>query len=107
MTDAASLLSRMIVMVEDALRARRIFETDAAARDFLALVRAEVAKPCDGERLLDVHVVLAAEVLEHIDRRLRAYDNNGAALWQQLAGVLLPELRADLGRAIKFRRGSA
>jgi hypothetical protein len=105
MRDAATLLRLLVDETEQALGRPRIGSADGLGTLHAEIVAASPMLPDpDGGLLIDVEATLLAQVLHFAARENALGDKHRLALMQQLAGVLLPAVRAAVWRAIEVRR---
>ena len=101
--DAVSLIELMIRAAEAAVTARSIGDAAHFERVRAAVAR-EVAKPCDGTRVMHDYLNVLADAVQAIMRARERYRPEDARLWCAIAGVILPDARADLAQALELRR---
>lgn len=100
MTDQASLLQRLILAGEAALAQRSVGSRDYAAGLAQDVANAVLKPAPDGRVVHPYTEMLAAAVAEAEGRR----HHDSAGSYHRVIGVLLPDVRADFGRAIEMRR---
>lgn len=105
MNDVAKLLSRLVEWAE--LVIQRGYHTTERTSG-LELLQADVAAArrtpvVDGPRLIDDHTEVLAQTLLRLEQARRANSDKDVLLWSQLAGLILPRVRADLADALMVR----
>ena len=78
---------------------------DQAALDVsIEMVIAANRRPAEAARAIDNHTVLFAHALKHCDIALNKHQREAAMKFVRVVGVMLPDIRDDLARALENRR---
>lgn len=101
--DHVSLLEWLVIAGERAVMQRAAPDGVALFNLREAIVR-EYNVPTDAARVIGEHTRMLADALVYSDVAVRRYDAAGAARYARVAGVLLPDIRADLLTAIEQRK---
>ncbi|MFA6267656.1 MAG: hypothetical protein WC670_18310 [Pseudolabrys sp.] len=103
MSDAGTLLQRLILNAEAAISMRPVDELaqiEALCNDLLTWFD----RPADGERVVHRYTIQMAEALACAVYARRQGRAHAEPIWFRIIGVILPDVRADFGKAIEQRK---
>lgn len=103
MSDVATTLQRLIIQSEAVLALRSPgdpAQVDVMCGDVLAWFE----KPADGERVVHRYTIQLAEAVACADTARRHGRAHAEPIWFRIIGVILPDVRADFGKAIELRK---
>lgn len=101
--NTVALLTRVVAFADVVLRGGPIADRVDEFRALQVSVDHVCRTPIDDDvpRLVDEHTVLLIEILTRLERARRIDHGPNVLLWSQLAGVILPRVREDLGAALE------
>jgi hypothetical protein len=104
MSDNATVLTRLIDIADAVLcRGRRLEDTEVNA--IQAEVEVARGSPTEHKRVVDHHTVALMTAVRELNhaRHFGGKRDADVILWSQVAGVILPRVRADLFEALEQR----
>lgn len=103
MKDQASLLHKLVLSAEAVLALRSPGDPDAVVQ-LLDDVALEVKRPADGERVMHDYTTMLASAVMMAAIAMRHRGAEVAPVYFRIVGVILPDVRADFGKAIEIRK---
>lgn len=103
MSDQCTTLHRLIIASENALRLHA-----PGTEEFLTQLSGDVARHLDQAapdgRVIHAYAMLLMGALVEAGAAIQIHNSDRAQVYFRIIGIILPDIRADFGRALELRR---